>query len=117
MVAVRSMGLALESLVGFHQDGRELCNVPEEALRTLLEIANERFQYNATRIAKFRELLIQSTSPDIGPNRKGDGVDWEDAKERKNRKRLEGLRRKEMLKDRGDPLVDPEDIAGLEFFQ
>jgi tRNA wybutosine-synthesizing protein 3 len=111
------MGLALESLVGFHHGGRELCNVSEEALRTLLEIANERFRFNTARIAKFRELLIQSTSPDAGPKRKGDGVDWEDAQERKERKQLEGLRRKEMLKDGGDPLVDPEDIAGLEFFQ
>ena len=57
------MGLALESLVGFYDDGKEVCNVSEGTLRTLLEISNERFQVNTARITRFRQLLVQSMSP------------------------------------------------------
>jgi tRNA wybutosine-synthesizing protein 3 len=118
MVAVRSMGLALESLVGFHDGGKEVCSVPEGALRTLLEISNERFQVNSARITRFRELLMSSMSAQAGPKRREDGEEWEDAQERKERKRAEGLMRRGLLKGtREDPIGDPEDIAGLEFFQ
>lgn len=117
MVAVRSMGLALESLVGFYADGRQMCSVSEVSLRTLLEISNDRFRANAARIRRFRELLIQLTSDEAGPKRRDGTEEWEDAKDRKERKRTEGLRRKEMLKDTKEhPIVEPDDIAGLKFF-
>jgi tRNA wybutosine-synthesizing protein 3 len=110
------MGLALESLVGFYADGRQMCSVSEVSLRTLLEISNDRFRANAARIRRFRELLIQLTSDEAGPKRRDGTEEWEDAEDRKERKRAEGLRRKEMLKDTKEhPIVEPDDIAGLEF--
>lgn len=120
MVAVRSMGLALESIVGFHDGEKEVCSVSEGALRTLLEISNERFQVNSARITRFRELLV-SMSTQAAPKRGEDGEEWEDAQERRERKRTEGLRRREIINNAKDgPKEDPgvsEDIAGLEFFQ
>lgn len=117
IVAVRSMGLALESLVGFEADGRQVCTVSAESLRTLLEISNDRFRVNEERIARFREVLLQSTSTDAGPKGPDGDKEWEDAEVRKERKRAEGLRRKEMLRgNKDDPIADPEDIVGLEFF-
>jgi tRNA wybutosine-synthesizing protein 3 len=111
------MGIALDSLIGFHADGRQVCAVSEGSLRTLLEIANDRFRVNATRIAKFRELLIQSMSTDTGPRGRDGEKEWEDVEVRRERKRAEGLRRKETLRDsKKDPIVEPQDIAGLEFF-
>ncbi|KAF4635911.1 hypothetical protein G7Y89_g2187 [Cudoniella acicularis] len=57
MVGIRSMGLALESLIGFEHDGQELCTVPEWQLKNLLEISNDRFVENTKRIERFRTLL------------------------------------------------------------
>lgn len=117
MVAVRSMGLAFESVVGFDVDGKQMCSVSEETLRTLLKISNDRFQANAARIARFRELLRQSTSSDLGAKRRDSNKDWEEPEARKQRKRAEGLKRKEMLREtKQDLIVDPEDTAGIEFF-
>lgn len=118
MVAVRSMGLALESLIGFHEGGKEVCSVSEGALKTLLAISNERFQVNSARITRFRELLMASISTQAEPKRREDGEEWEDAQERKERKRAEGLMRRGISKGTTDETIgDPEDIAGLEFFQ
>lgn len=117
MVAVRSMGLAFESLVGFDVDGRQMCSVSEGTLRTLLEISNDRFRANDERIARFRELLMQLTSSGPGAKRRDGNKDWEDPEVRKQRKRAEGLRRREMLSEtKEDPIVDAEDTAGIEFF-
>lgn len=118
IVAVRSMGLALESLVGFHHDGRELCSVSEKDLRTLLEISNERFRVNSERIMRFQALLRQLTSAGAASKRRGDGEEWEDPQVRRERKKAEGLRRKQLLKETGGPPPkDPEDISGLEFLE
>jgi tRNA wybutosine-synthesizing protein 3 len=117
MVAVRSMGLALESLIGFHHGGKELCSVSEQDLRTLLEISNERFRINTERITRFQTLLKQMTTAAPATKRGKDGEEWEDAEARKERKRAEGLRRKQLLKDTGVPPPDPGDISGLEFLE
>jgi tRNA wybutosine-synthesizing protein 3 len=117
MVAVRSMGLAFESLVGFDINGKQMCSVSEGTLRTLLEVSNDRFQANAARIARFRELLRQSKISGSGAKKRDDNKDWEDPEVRKQRKRAEGLKRKEMLSEtKEDPIVDPEDAADIEFF-
>ncbi|TVY45656.1 tRNA wybutosine-synthesizing protein [Lachnellula occidentalis] len=57
MVGVRSMGLALESIVGYEEGGRGVCMVPEAQLGMLLRVGNERFVENGRRIARFRGLL------------------------------------------------------------
>uniref|UniRef100_L2FXZ7 tRNA(Phe) 7-[(3-amino-3-carboxypropyl)-4-demethylwyosine(37)-N(4)]-methyltransferase n=1 Tax=Colletotrichum fructicola (strain Nara gc5) TaxID=1213859 RepID=L2FXZ7_COLFN len=70
IVGVRTMGLGLESLVGY------------------------RFVENAARIARFRAALQDAAAGP--PARLGEGgAEWEDAAVRRERKRAEGLRRKE----------------------
>ncbi|TVY52201.1 tRNA wybutosine-synthesizing protein [Lachnellula suecica] len=93
MVGIRSMGLALESLVGFEDDGREICMVPEWQLKTLLEISNERFVENTKRIERFRKLLGE-----LGVMRGKEGEGWEDPQVRRERKRAEGLKRSQESK-------------------
>ncbi|KAJ0384064.1 hypothetical protein COL922a_009184 [Colletotrichum nupharicola] len=96
IVGVRTMGLGLESLVGYVDDSNDTrhCTVSADYLRTLVDIANERFVENAARIARFRAALQDAVAGP--PARLGDGgAEWEDAAVRRERKRAEGLRRKE----------------------
>ncbi|KZL87864.1 trna wybutosine-synthesizing protein [Colletotrichum incanum] len=98
MVGVRTMGLALESLIGYVDDNDEArhCTVSVDYLRGLLQIANERFSENAARIARFRAALQESLAgppPKLGEG----GAEWEDAAARRERKKAEGLRRKEEM--------------------
>ncbi|KAI1379195.1 methyltransferase TYW3-domain-containing protein [Hypoxylon crocopeplum] len=97
MVAIRSMGLAFESLIGYQpHDGKLQYTVSSEYLQTLIRIANERFSENKKRIDRFRAALTETTRPP--PPKKGDdGLGWEDAQARRERKRAEGLRRKAEL--------------------
>ncbi|KAI1801712.1 methyltransferase TYW3-domain-containing protein [Daldinia bambusicola] len=94
IVAIRSMGLTFESLIGYQSDGDKIhCTVPPSYLRTLIRIANERFVENTKRINRFRAALAEATKP------VDDGKDgWEDAQVRRERKRAEGLKRKEELR-------------------
>ncbi|WQF82920.1 Putative tRNA wybutosine-synthesizing protein [Colletotrichum destructivum] len=99
MVGVRTMGLALESLIGFVDDDDDEarhCTVTADYLRDLMQIANERFEENAARIARFRAALQEAAAgppPKLGEG----GAEWEDAAARRERKRAEGLRRKEEM--------------------
>jgi tRNA wybutosine-synthesizing protein 3 len=92
IVAVRSSGLALESIVGireYHSDGdvaRSL--VSEEYLRMLVDIAHERFKTNTQRVDRFRTKLMELQSSSSKPQ------GWEDPDVRRARKRMEGLQRK-----------------------
>lgn len=99
MVAVRSMGLALESLVGYHSRGEEVCTVTSLELQDLVEISNERFEENEKRIARFRDLLkkLSSHEADDGKRKGQEGEGWEDAAARRERKKAEGLARSEQL--------------------
>ncbi|KAL9038746.1 MAG: hypothetical protein Q9214_005158, partial [Letrouitia sp. 1 TL-2023] len=99
MLAVRSAGLGFESIIGVviessknigKADGEEDAIeslVSEEYLEMLLELANERFEANGERTLRFEEALFGDS--------KGKKEKWEDGKERRERKRFEGLRRKE----------------------
>ncbi|KAI1311246.1 methyltransferase TYW3-domain-containing protein [Xylaria venustula] len=93
IVAIRSMGLSLESLVGIQEDGVTKCTVSNDYLLSLVRIANERFGENKKRIERFRSTILEASSP---PKKK-DGTEWEDAQARRERKREEGLRRKAEL--------------------
>ncbi|KAL8925043.1 MAG: hypothetical protein Q9208_003727 [Pyrenodesmia sp. 3 TL-2023] len=109
MVAVRSAGLALESIIGVvHETPSSLDASPEgqagqerqeeivEALadepylEMLVNLANERFVANTERIRRFEDALFGANS------KSKDG--WEDQETRQERKRREGLQRKEALK-------------------
>ncbi|KAI2468132.1 tRNA wybutosine-synthesizing protein [Annulohypoxylon bovei var. microspora] len=95
MVAIRSMGLSFESLVGFqsgNDDDKIQCTVSSVYLRTLIQIANERFIENKKRIERFRAAIVEAINP---PNKNGDA--WEDAETRRRRKREEGLRAQAMV--------------------
>ena len=98
MVAIRTSGLALSSLIGFatnDANGADIVHamVDENHLRLLLQLANDRFEANAERIKRFAENLFQKfeTRQRLDPN-------WEDSKTRQERKRAEGLREQERRK-------------------
>ncbi|KAK4125024.1 hypothetical protein N657DRAFT_643811 [Parathielavia appendiculata] len=94
MVAVRSMGLSFESLIGAEARGVRQLIVTPDYLKTLVHIANERFVENNKRIARFSAALEAVSSSPKGK------AGWEDAQARRERKRQEGLRRrKELRKD------------------
>ncbi|KAF7908196.1 uncharacterized protein EAF01_003951 [Botrytis porri] len=101
MVGIRCMGLTLESLVGVYHEAfdRGVCLVDNGQLSTLMRISNERFEENTKRIERFRVLLNEAMNPvekkKVGEN----GEDWEDPQARKERKRAEGLRRAQELKE------------------
>jgi tRNA wybutosine-synthesizing protein 3 len=124
MVAVRSMGLGLESIIGFGQGEARLpdCTVSEESLETLVEQANERFIENTKRIERFRSLLKKSSSEEAGEvKRKGQGGrEWENQQVRRERKRAEGLMRSQQLKNSDvdkaiKALEDSQEPCGLQF--
>ncbi|KAF6219602.1 hypothetical protein HO133_004071 [Letharia lupina] len=118
MVAIRTAGLAFESLVGLipnrtqdREDGAEIeehvtCIVSEEYLELLVNIANERFKTNAERIQRFEQDLFK--------REEGLGQAWEDSNCRQERKRAEGLEQQQTLRkaqvtqERGGP--SPSDI-------
>ena len=115
MVAIRTAGVALESLVGLvpdriqdRKDGTEteehiIRIVSEEYVELLVNIANERFKTNAERMKRFEQDLFKRES--------GLGQAWEDSKSRQERKRAEGLKQQQTLREaqmkkrRGDPLA------------
>ncbi|KAF2968692.1 hypothetical protein GQX73_g4889 [Xylaria multiplex] len=95
IVAIRSMGLSFESLIGVQENGITKCMVSDDYLQSLVCIANERFEENKKRIERFRTTMLDASSL----QGKGDGTEWEDAQARRERKRTEGLRRKAELQE------------------
>lgn len=96
MVAVRSIGLTFDSIIAREDDdGRIVPVVSEDYLRSLVELASERFAVNTERIERFRAHLVaqfrqpgEDTKP---PKGKKGYPGWEDAAARRERKRAEGL--------------------------
>ena len=103
IVAVRSQGTMLESLVGYSEDNMPRCNVPEAYLETLLRISDERFCENEKRIRRFRDELKKAGygADAMKDKRKGDGGEWEDPVERRERKKAEGIRKSQLSKQEG----------------
>lgn len=111
MVAIRSNGMVLDSVIGkkHSQSKRPVCVVSPGYLETLLAIANQRFQENTSRIARFRALLFESEKA----GKKGQGDEWEDAAARRERKRTEGLKRSaEMRQQASKDTRDTDDSIG-----
>lgn len=97
MVAVRTSGLAFESLIGFlmesgpSEESQGIIHslVSEEYLGILLKIANERFQTNTKRMKRFKNALFSERDK---PSPK-----WEDTMTRQTRMKEEGLTRQQAL--------------------
>lgn len=104
MVAIRSTGYSYDAVIGYHVNGEgNFSLVDENYLRTLVSIANERFQINTERIARFRNALLeQYATGTIGVSVSG-VPEWEDSEARKRRKREEGLARQQAMKARVEP--------------
>lgn len=116
IVAVRSMGLALASVVGIcrsdkaAQDDSDTahCIVTTNYLARLARVADERFAVNRTRTERFRVALVDAIEKEEKEEmgaRTGTAVlkkrdeNWEDAETRRARKKEEGLRRRAALKE------------------
>lgn len=105
IVAVRSSGLSLESVIGYCDDDESdepviHSLVAEEYLEMLIAMSNERFAVNTERKERFRSSLLESCSSLQDPPGKGKAKskeDWEDRLMRRERKRAEGLMRKKLL--------------------
>jgi tRNA wybutosine-synthesizing protein 3 len=106
MVAVRSTGLAFDSIIGHLHDSTDhtpeippiFSSVGEQYLRSLVEIGNVRFQENARRIKRFVEALDILHQSDIMVTPKD--REWEDADTRRERKRAEGMKKRLALQER-----------------
>ncbi len=99
MVAIRTSGLALESVVGYVEEddtcfdkAKEKIHslVSEDYLNLLVEVANERFRANEQRKKRVEEELFQSEE--------SKSTDWETRQSRQARKRADGLARQHALK-------------------
>ena len=96
IVAVRSAGYSFDAIIGYqNENGDNIALVDSNYLRTLVNIANERFKINLDRIARIRNAL-----PETQQHGNSRAPDWEDADARKQRKREEGLARQRALKIR-----------------
>ena len=96
MVAVRTSGLALSSLIGYMHDTEDeeiQGMVSEEYLEILMSVANERFGQNAERIKRFSDNLFE------GKKIKKVTSAWEDKRVRQERKRTEGLKQQQRLRE------------------
>ncbi|OAL73721.1 hypothetical protein A7D00_1749 [Trichophyton violaceum] len=101
IVAVRSSGLGLESIIGYiENDGLPEATarsfVTEDYMQLLVQISNERFAINTERMERFRAKLLHLVS------RQGLGnptMQWEDPIARRARKRAEGLERSKAAKE------------------
>lgn len=105
MVGIRSMGLAFESVIGYHKDGKNYCMIPNWQLESLLEMGNRRFEDNSKRITRFRALVVELCKVMRGEQereKKGDLGQWEDANVRRERKKREGLEKAEAMKKKAD---------------
>lgn len=95
MVAIRTQGLFLSSIIGYQEGPNSPIKpmVTEEYLTTLVELANRRFLANEERKQRFRRALLKL-------DKSGKDVDdaWEPTEKRRERKRAEGLRRKEEMR-------------------
>ena len=106
MVAVRSAGLSLESVIGWAyltrnpQNGQVTAKnkllVTEQYLQMLAHLSGERFEANGERIARFRACLKEATAKQ--KEKEQEEAAWEDVDTRRVRKRAEGLATARMTK-------------------
>ena len=96
MVAIRSSGLALESIIGRTSsdgnpnNGDVYSLVTNDYLDLLLNVANDRFESNTERMRRFEADLFKRETTTAST--------WEDSKTRQERKRAEGLKQQEEVR-------------------
>ena len=108
MVAIRSSGLALESVIGcvpdhvkdtskgaiddkYYLNNEDVHSlVGDSYLGLLLNIANDRFKSNTERMRRFESDLFEREAATIS--------NWEDSKTRQERKKAEGLKQQEEVR-------------------
>jgi len=123
MVAVRTAGLAFDSVVAYlNPSGTVTPMVEEGYLGTLLQVANERFEGNTERKQRFQEAFMHAITGGGKAGRESK-EGWEPAERRRERKRAEGLRKKaEMQQQRltskdegkGDEVLNDADLTMIE---
>ena len=103
MVAVRSSGLALDSVIGFKDLDSPITGVgtiqpmvSESYLRSIVKLANERFSMNEERKERFSGAFNQQRPAGISPSKPGP-IGFESRAARKERKRTEGLARQQQM--------------------
>jgi tRNA wybutosine-synthesizing protein 3 len=124
MVAVRSSGLALDSVIGFKDPDSSVTGasciqamVSESYLRAIVKLANDRFTTNEERKLRFRAAWRQQTS--LNPRsltNETTGV-HESSAARKERLRMEGLERKHQMLHGGgalDGVNEKSDVQTIE---
>ncbi|MCJ1393337.1 hypothetical protein MMC18_006210 [Xylographa bjoerkii] len=100
MVAIRSSGIGLSSLIGYavddDEEGSIQCIVEEGYLQLLLNIANQRFLENLKRVDRFQSQLLHSEQKQERH--------WEDGKARRERLKAQGLeeRKNQALQTAGE---------------
>ena len=103
MVAIRTTGLSLSSIIGVvHAEcesgpGSVHPLVNNSHLMFLLRLANERFNANSERISRLQGNVMQLQQP-------GCKTTWEDKAVRAERKRAEGLRLRTLRQSEGQQL-------------
>ncbi|KAF2098124.1 hypothetical protein NA57DRAFT_76919 [Rhizodiscina lignyota] len=107
MVAVRSSGMSLDSIVGY-EDGNGIIRsiVDENYFRGILSVINERFSANQERIGRFQHLLLSGYHRIQRVASTSDSL-WEDAAVRRERKRREGLMKQQSLRSTQNPPAAP----------
>lgn len=100
MVAVRTSGLLLDSIIGFkcQTTSQMVPMVTEAYLRSLLHIANQRFAVNDERKARFRQAFLDQVLQHgcVSSELRASKYEaYEPAAVRRERKRREGLLRRE----------------------
>jgi tRNA wybutosine-synthesizing protein 3 len=96
LVAIRTAGLAFDCVIGHAtESGSVRLLVPPSYIRMMLVVANERFVANGERRERFRQALLRNLAVDKSESGKPHG--WEPEDVRRERKRAEGLRRRDEL--------------------
>lgn len=104
MTALRSSGLAFDCIIGFaNVSGALFPMVSEDYIAALVRLANERFVVNAERKERFRRALLSSVMNHVICTERNEAT-WEPAEQRRDRKRAEGLRRRDEIREQAEAL-------------
>lgn len=94
IVAIRTNGLALESILGAQVEDKLVAFVDYAYIAKLWDIAEARFQANTARIKRFQDLMRQAfVEASVSKDKQ-----WEDEAVRSRRKREEGLQRQALVR-------------------